>query len=55
MHNIDAGQPVKTRWDPMTYAPIFDDDIVALVDDTLARHQDLMDAVIRRARERAGL
>ncbi|MBK6782023.1 MAG: twin-arginine translocation signal domain-containing protein [Gemmatimonadetes bacterium] len=26
-----------------------------VVDDTLARHQDLMDAVIRRARERAGL
>ncbi len=26
-----------------------------VVDDTLARHQDLMDAVIRRARERAGI
>ena len=24
---IAAGEPVKTRWDPMTYSPIHDDDI----------------------------
>ena len=29
---IAAGQPVKTRWDPMTYSPIHDDDIVDQLD-----------------------
>lgn len=26
---IAAGEPVRTRWDPMTYSPIHDDDICA--------------------------
>ncbi len=29
LHAITAGQPVQTRWDPMTYSPIHDDDISA--------------------------
>lgn len=32
LHAIANGEPVKTRWDPMTYAPIFDDDIVDQVE-----------------------
>ncbi|OBA85672.1 epimerase [Mycobacteriaceae bacterium 1482268.1] len=27
MHAIAAGEPVRTRWDPMPYSPIHDDDI----------------------------
>ncbi len=27
LHAIAAGQPVKTRWDPLPYSPIHDDDI----------------------------
>ena len=27
LHAIAAGEPVRTRWDPMTYSPIHDDDI----------------------------
>jgi nucleoside-diphosphate-sugar epimerase len=29
MHAIAAGEPVRTRWDPMPYSPIHDDDISA--------------------------
>jgi len=29
LHAIAAGEPVQTRWDPMTYSPIHDDDIAA--------------------------
>lgn len=29
LHAIAAGEPVKTRWDPMPYSPIHDDDIAA--------------------------
>jgi nucleoside-diphosphate-sugar epimerase len=32
---IAEGRPVQTRWDPMTYAPIFDDDIVAHIEPLL--------------------
>ena len=33
---IAAGQPVQTRWDPMPYSPIHDDDISAQVEPLLA-------------------
>ena len=33
---IAAGQPVHTRWDPMPYSPIHDDDIAAHVEPLLA-------------------
>ncbi len=29
LHAIAAGEPVQTRWDPMLYSPIHDDDIAA--------------------------
>jgi nucleoside-diphosphate-sugar epimerase len=32
---IAAGEPVHTRWDPMTYSPIHDDDIAAHVEPLL--------------------
>jgi nucleoside-diphosphate-sugar epimerase len=32
---IAAGEPVRTRWDPMTYSPIHDDDIAAQVESLL--------------------
>lgn len=32
---IAAGQPVQTRWDPMTYSPIHNDDICAQVEPLL--------------------
>ncbi len=32
---IAEGRPVQTRWDPMVYAPIFDDDIVAHIEPLL--------------------
>ncbi len=35
LHAIAAGEPVKTRWDPMTYSPIHDDDIVAQLEPLL--------------------
>jgi len=33
---IAAGQPVETRWDPIPYSPIHDDDIAAQVEPLLA-------------------
>jgi nucleoside-diphosphate-sugar epimerase len=33
---IAAGQPVQTRWDPIPYSPIHDDDIAAQVEPLLA-------------------
>jgi nucleoside-diphosphate-sugar epimerase len=36
LHAIASGEPVPTRWDPMTYAPIFDDDIVEQIEPLLA-------------------
>jgi nucleoside-diphosphate-sugar epimerase len=35
LHAIAAGQPVKTRWDPMPYSPIHDDDIAAQLEPLL--------------------
>lgn len=35
MHAIAAGQPVVTRWDPMPYSPIHDDDIAAQLEPLL--------------------
>jgi nucleoside-diphosphate-sugar epimerase len=35
LHAIAAGQPVMTRWDPMPYTPIHDDDIAAQVEPLL--------------------
>jgi len=32
---IAAGEPVRTRWDPMTYSPIHDDDIAAHLESLL--------------------
>ena len=32
---IAAGEPVKTRWDPMPYSPIHDDDVVAQLEPLL--------------------
>jgi nucleoside-diphosphate-sugar epimerase len=36
LHAIAAGQPVQTRWDPIPYSPIHDDDIAAQVEPLLA-------------------
>jgi nucleoside-diphosphate-sugar epimerase len=36
MHAIAAGEPVRTRWDPMPYSPIHDDDISAQLEPLLA-------------------
>jgi nucleoside-diphosphate-sugar epimerase len=33
---VAAGQPVQTRWDPMPYSPIHDDDIAAQLEPLLA-------------------
>jgi nucleoside-diphosphate-sugar epimerase len=35
MHALAAGDPVRTRWDPMPYSPIHDDDISAQVEPLL--------------------
>lgn len=35
LHAIANGEPVKTRWDPMTYSPIHDDDIVGQLEPLL--------------------
>jgi nucleoside-diphosphate-sugar epimerase len=35
MHAIAAGEPVHTRWDPMPYSPIHDDDISAQLEPLL--------------------
>jgi nucleoside-diphosphate-sugar epimerase len=35
LHAIAQGKPVQTRWDPMVYAPIFDDDIVGQIEPLL--------------------
>ena len=35
MHAIAAGEPVRTRWDPMPYSPIHDDDISAQLEPLL--------------------
>jgi nucleoside-diphosphate-sugar epimerase len=35
MHAIAAGEPVRTRWDPMPYSPIHDDDICAQLEPLL--------------------
>lgn len=32
LHAVASGQPVRTRWDPMPYSPIHDDDICAQVE-----------------------
>ena len=32
---VAAGEPVKTRWDPMTYSPIHDDDICVQLESLL--------------------
>ena len=32
---VAAGQPVQTRWDPMPYSPIHDDDICAQLEPLL--------------------
>lgn len=36
MHAIAAGEPIRTRWDPMPYSPIHDDDISAQLEPLLA-------------------
>lgn len=36
LHAIAAGKPVQTRWDPMPYSPIYDDDIAAQLESLLA-------------------
>ena len=35
LHAVAAGQPVETRWDPIPYSPIHDDDIVAQLEPLL--------------------
>jgi nucleoside-diphosphate-sugar epimerase len=35
LHAIAEGKPVQTRWDPMPYSPIFDDDIVSQIEPLL--------------------
>ena len=35
LHAIAAGKPVRTRWDPMPYSPIHDDDIAAQLEPLL--------------------
>jgi nucleoside-diphosphate-sugar epimerase len=35
LHAIAAGQPVQTRWDPLPYSPIHDDDIAAQLEPLL--------------------
>ncbi len=35
LHAIAAGEPVRTRWDPMAYSPIHDDDIAAQLEPLL--------------------
>lgn len=35
LHAIAAGQPVQTRWDPIPYSPIHDDDIAAQLEPLL--------------------
>jgi nucleoside-diphosphate-sugar epimerase len=35
MHAIAAGEPARTRWDPMPYSPIHDDDIQAQLEPLL--------------------
>lgn len=35
LHAIAAGEPVQTRWDPMPYSPIHDDDICAQLEPLL--------------------
>jgi nucleoside-diphosphate-sugar epimerase len=36
MHAIAAGEPVRTRWDPMPYSPIHDEDIRAQLEPLLS-------------------
>jgi nucleoside-diphosphate-sugar epimerase len=35
LHALAAGQPVQTRWDPLPYSPIHDDDIAAQLEPLL--------------------
>jgi nucleoside-diphosphate-sugar epimerase len=35
LHAIAAGRPVRTRWDPLPYSPIHDDDIAAQLEPLL--------------------
>lgn len=35
MHSVAAGEPVRTRWNPMPYSPIHDDDISAQLEPLL--------------------
>jgi nucleoside-diphosphate-sugar epimerase len=35
LHAVAAGEPVRTRWDPMPYSPIHDDDIAAQLEPLL--------------------
>lgn len=35
LHAIAAGKPVQTRWNPMSYSPIHDDDIAAQIESLL--------------------
>jgi nucleoside-diphosphate-sugar epimerase len=35
LHAVAAGEPVRTRWDPMPYSPIHDDDICAQLEPLL--------------------
>ena len=55
---VAAGEPVHTRWDPMTYSPIHDDDICAQLEpllDAATRAGDDRELGRRRAGERAGV
>src|SRR5262249_18544298 len=36
MQRVAAGEPVRTKWDPCPYSPIYEDDIVDQVDAVLA-------------------
>ncbi len=55
---IAAGEPVHTRWDPMTYSPIHDDDICAHLEpllDAATRSRDHRQLGRRRTGQRAGV
>ena len=55
---IAAGEPVQTRWDPMPYSPIHDDDICAQLEpllDAASVPATIVNWVRRRAGERAGV
>ena len=55
---IAAGEPVRTRWDPMPYSPIHDDDICAQLEpllDAASVPATIVNWCGRRAGERAGV